>query len=104
MVEQDTIRLLRECDAGIKMGVDSIEDVVDHVKEKAFRGMLVDCKHAHQKLQQEIDTLLEKYHHPRSDRQARRSHIGEPFAAFAVQPRGARNQDRNRLRIFYGGA
>ena len=62
MVEQDTIRLLRECDAGIKMGVDSIEDVVDHVKSSAFRGMLVECKHAHQKLQQEIDTLLEKYH------------------------------------------
>lgn len=25
MVEQDTIRLLRECDAGIKMGVSSID-------------------------------------------------------------------------------
>ena len=27
MVEQDTIKLLRECDAGIKMGVKSIHDV-----------------------------------------------------------------------------
>lgn len=62
MVEQDTIRLLRECDAGIKMGVSSIEDVVDHVKDKAFRGMLVECKKEHVKLQQEIDDLLEKYH------------------------------------------
>jgi len=25
MIEQDTIRLLRECDAGIKIGVASIE-------------------------------------------------------------------------------
>ena len=62
MVEQDTIKLLRECDAGIKMGVGSIEDVVDHVKDKTFRQMLVDCKNEHQKLQKEIDTLLDKYH------------------------------------------
>ncbi len=62
MVEQDTIRLLRECDAGIKMGVSSIEDVVDHVKDKNFRSMLVECKKEHVKLQQEIDDLLEKYH------------------------------------------
>ena len=33
MVEQDTIRLLRECDAGVKMGVSSIEDVLDNVKK-----------------------------------------------------------------------
>ena len=29
MVEQDTIRLLRECDAGVKMGISSIDDVLD---------------------------------------------------------------------------
>ena len=29
MIEQDTVRLLRECDAGVKMGVASIEDVLD---------------------------------------------------------------------------
>jgi response regulator of citrate/malate metabolism len=62
MVEQDTIKLLRECDAGIKMGVSSIEDVVDHVKEKTFREKLVNCKKEHQTLQQEIDQLLDKYH------------------------------------------
>ena len=28
MIEQDTIELLRECDAGIKMGVSSIDDVL----------------------------------------------------------------------------
>ena len=31
MIEQDTIRLMRECDAGIKMGVSSIDDVIDYV-------------------------------------------------------------------------
>ena len=32
MVESDTIKLLRECDAGVKMGVKSIEDVIPSVK------------------------------------------------------------------------
>ena len=32
MIEKDTIRLLRECDAGVKMGVSSINDVIGHVR------------------------------------------------------------------------
>ena len=28
MIEADTIKLLRECDAGIRMGMDSISDVL----------------------------------------------------------------------------
>ena len=31
MIEQDTIKLLRECDAGVKMGISSIEDVTPYV-------------------------------------------------------------------------
>ena len=61
MIEQDTIRLLRECDAGIKMGISSIDDVLDHVTGKDFRQKLKDCKEEHGKLQQEIRQLLEKY-------------------------------------------
>ena len=62
MIEQDTVKLLRECDAGIKMGVDSIGDVLDHVKDKDFRKVLTDCKVEHEKLKQELDLLLQKYH------------------------------------------
>ena len=62
MVEQDTVKLLRECDAGTKMGIDSIEDVLNHVKKQDFRKKLTACKQEHQKLQGEIDQLLEKYH------------------------------------------
>ena len=32
MIEQDTIKLLRECDAGIKMGISSIDDVLNTPK------------------------------------------------------------------------
>ena len=37
MVEQDTIKLLRECDAGVKMGVSSIDDVIGYVKDEKFK-------------------------------------------------------------------
>ena len=62
MVEQDTIKLLRECDAGIKMGVTSIEDVLDYVHDEELRKLLADCKAEHEKLKTEIELLLEKYH------------------------------------------
>ena len=40
MIEQDTIKLLRECDAGVKMGISSIEDVLDHVQADKLRKRL----------------------------------------------------------------
>ena len=61
MVEPDTIRLLRECDAGIKMGVSAIEDVVDRGADKRFHRSLTDCAAEHAKLKAEIQTLLDKY-------------------------------------------
>jgi len=60
LVEQDTIRLLRECDAGIKMGVSSIEDVVEYAGDD-LRKLLTDCRAEHDKLDREIQQLLDKY-------------------------------------------
>lgn len=62
MIEQDTIRLLRECDAGIKMGVSSIDDVFEYVGSEDFRNALKYCKGEHVKLQDEIQQMLDKYH------------------------------------------
>jgi len=61
MIEPDTIKLLRECDAGTKMGISSIEDVVEHVKQEDFRKKLKKCKQEHQDLQIKILQELEKY-------------------------------------------
>jgi hypothetical protein len=47
MVESDTVKLLRECDAGVKMGVDSIEDVIDNVESERFRAILEESKRGH---------------------------------------------------------
>jgi len=61
MINEDTIRLLRECDAGVKMGVASIDDVLEHVKSKEFKNLLTVCMEEHEKLNSEIQQLLEKY-------------------------------------------
>jgi len=62
MVEQDTIKLLRECDAGVKMGISSIEDVLEFVDSSELEKLLTVCKEEHEKLDREIDELLNKYH------------------------------------------
>ncbi|XCP83699.1 hypothetical protein ABXS75_11480 [Roseburia hominis] len=62
MIESDTIKLLRECDAGIKMGVASIDEVLDYVHDSALRKCLVDCKSKHDKLKEEIQILLDQCH------------------------------------------
>ena len=62
MVEQDTVKLLRECDAGVKMGVSSIDDVLDEVHGDALKRLLSDCKAEHEKLEREIRGLLDRYH------------------------------------------
>jgi len=62
MVEQDTIKLLRECDAGVKMGVSSIDDVLPYVRTDTLKQLLTDCKSEHERLRVEIQTLLDQYH------------------------------------------
>ncbi len=62
MVEQDTIRLLRECDAGVKMGVASIDDVLEHVTSNRLHQRLADCKADHEKLEREIEGALNRFH------------------------------------------
>lgn len=62
MIEQDTIKLLRECDAGIKMGVSSIDEVLDYAHSEELKKYLTECKSEHEKLKEEIQILLDKYH------------------------------------------
>lgn len=62
MIEQDTVKLLRECDAGIKMGVASIDEVLEHVQCGDLKQMLTQNKQEHEKLQTELEKLLDRYH------------------------------------------
>ena len=61
MIEQDTVKLLRECDAGVKMGTASIDDVIKYVDSDVLRKYLSECKIDHEKLNREIQDELDKY-------------------------------------------
>ena len=62
MIEQDTVKLLRECDAGCRMGVSSIDDVLDYVQADRLKNRLTSCKAEHRKLEREIRSQLDRYH------------------------------------------
>ncbi len=62
MIEQDTIKLLRECDAGVKMGVSSIDDVLDAVHSKELKEYLTQCRNEHVKLNDEVQAALKRFH------------------------------------------
>ena len=61
MIEQDTVKLLRECDAGVKMGVSSIDDVLEYVHADQLEKLLTDCKNDHLTLDRELQQLLDRY-------------------------------------------
>ena len=58
MINNDTIELLKECNAGIKMGVNSIDEVLDKVKDNKLKTILVNSKKEHQVLGSETHSLL----------------------------------------------
>ena len=49
-MEDDSVKLLRECNAGIKMGISSIDDVMNHVQNDGLRGVLKDSHDIHCRL------------------------------------------------------
>ena len=61
MVEQDTVRLLRECDAGAKMGIESITQVIGHVENNTFKDTLSKCMNEHKLLENEINGQLDRF-------------------------------------------
>ena len=62
MIEQDTVRLLRECDAGVKMGVDAIEQTLPHVKSAKLKNELAESRSEHEALDRRLQKLLDRYH------------------------------------------
>ena len=61
MIEQDTIKLLRECDAGIKMGISTIDDVLQYIESERLKNYLKDSKNEHDSLDTKLQELLKKY-------------------------------------------
>lgn len=56
--EKDTINLLKECDAGSKMAVASIEEVMDKISSTKLKDILNKSKSHHESLGNELHSLL----------------------------------------------
>ena len=61
MIQEDTIKLLRECNAGIKMGVDSIDEILDETTDRMLIKMLRKTLDEHKRLGSETHRLLNRY-------------------------------------------
>lgn len=61
MENKDTIHLLRECDAGTKMGVSTIDEVLDKTQSVTLRSLLTESREHHEKLGNDIHELLNQY-------------------------------------------
>lgn len=60
MENNDTVRLLRECDSGVKMGMDSINQVLPSVRSEDMKSYLEHSHSAHEDLDRRIQSMLEE--------------------------------------------
>ena len=58
MAETDTIRLLKECEAGLRMGADSLGEMLDYVKDSELQKKLLRGKSEHERLISEVEREL----------------------------------------------
>lgn len=59
MAAQDTIYLLKECDAGVKMATASLNDVMDRIEKQELKKILQESRQAHEIIGEEIHKLLD---------------------------------------------
>ncbi len=67
MENKDTIHLLKECDAGSKMAVTSLDEVMESVQDEKLKEILTKSKDHHEKLGNEIHSMLIQYHSEEKD-------------------------------------
>ena len=61
MATKESISILKECDAGAKMALASLDDVWEHVQHCELRAILNTTRAQHQSVGREIQMLLEEY-------------------------------------------
>ncbi len=62
MIEQDTIRLLRECDSGAKMGISALSDVMGFVKNDKLKSSLTESMSSNHRIEKELQAKLRGFH------------------------------------------
>ena len=73
----DTVNLLKECDAGTKMAVASIDEVLDKVTDDALKGLLQESKNHHKELECEIVEQLKQHNAQEKEPNGKRNVMDE---------------------------
>lgn len=63
----DTLHLLGECDAGSKMAVAAIDDMIDRVQDSNLKELLAETRKHHAKLGDDLHSLLLREHSDEKD-------------------------------------
>lgn len=67
MTNEDTVKLLKECNAGVKTAVASFDEVLTEIKSDKLKELLEKAKKDHEELGNETHELLNKYHDSEKD-------------------------------------
>jgi len=61
-VSQDTVELLKECDAGCKMAIDSMEQISGFVTDDKLKTIITKYNNDHIKMEEDIHRMLNNIH------------------------------------------
>jgi uncharacterized protein YaaN involved in tellurite resistance len=61
MINRDTVKLLGECDSGIKMGMSGIRDMLPYAKSEGMKHILTESGREHERLEAECEAMLRRY-------------------------------------------
>lgn len=61
MAENDTTKLLTECNSGIQMGVESLNEMLPSVKNEKLKKVMTECRETNKRLGDKTHKLLNQY-------------------------------------------
>lgn len=62
MIESDTIKLLRECDAGVKMGISSLDESMKYISDSKLKTYIEKGLKENEKIKNDLQSVLHDYH------------------------------------------
>ncbi len=92
MVEEDTIRLLRECNSGVKMGMTAIDQVLSKVEDRSLAEALEHSRGVHSELGEKTRALLNEYHDSGKEPSAMAKAMSQVKTSFQMLSSPSRDQ------------
>ena len=69
MNEEHTISLLKECNSGCKMALDSINQILQHVEDQMLEHTILEAREEHEMVEKTLSPLYDSPHCNKNDHQ-----------------------------------